>query len=241
MRRLLRSQPRRFGFGQPHRARPRRGCANITWGSQRALKTGTFYLARKRNFLLGSDTFPKADFTPAARAALARSLTAANIQQEVRYLNAAGRATFERPYGLAWLLQLSAEMKEWDDPQAREWASALEPLAQASVARISGWLPKLSYPIRTGEHNNTAFSLGLMLDYARAAKNASFEALLTARIRDYYLKDKACPLAYEPSGEDFLSPCLAEADAVRRVLAPAEFDESTVRARRKLRKANGSQ
>ena len=168
-------------------------------------------------------TFPKADFAPAARAALARSLTTANVQQEVRYLNAAGRATFERPYGLAWLLQLSAELQEWDDPRAREWAGALEPLAQASVARISGWLPKLSYPIRTGEHNNTAFSLGLMLDYARTAKNSPLEALLTARIRDYYLKDKACPLAYEPSGEDFLSPCLAEADAVRRVLAPAEF------------------
>lgn len=168
-------------------------------------------------------TFPKADFTPAARAALARSLTAANIEHEVRYLNAAGRATFERPYGLAWLLQLSAELKEWDDPQARQWAGALEPLAQASVARISGWLPKLSYPVRTGEHNNTAFSLGLMLDYARVSKNSTFEALLTSRIRDYYLKDKACPLAYEPSGEDFLSPCLAEADAVRRVLPQAEF------------------
>ena len=95
--------------------------------------------------------------------------------------------------------------------------------SRASVARVIAWLPKLSYPIRTGEHNNTAFSLGLMLDSARSAKNAPFEALLTARIRDYYLKDKACPLAYEPSGEDFLSPCLAEADAVRRVLPPAEF------------------
>ncbi|MBL0160558.1 MAG: DUF2891 domain-containing protein [Bryobacterales bacterium] len=168
-------------------------------------------------------TFPKADFAPAARAALQKSLTAANLQQEVRYLNATGRATFERPYGLAWLMQLSAELMEWDDPQARQWAAHLEPLVQASVARVIAWLPKLSYPIRTGEHNNTAFSLGLMLDSARSAKNAPFEALLTARIRDYYLKDKACPLAYEPSGEDFLSPCLAEADAVRRVLPPAEF------------------
>ena len=167
--------------------------------------------------------FPKAEFAIAARAALQQSLTAANIQQEVRYINAAGRATFERPYGLAWLLQLSAELREWDDPAARQWAGALEPLAQASIARVSGWLPKLSYPIRTGEHNNTAFSLGLMLDYARSAKNSQFEALLTARIRDYYLKDSACQLAYEPSGEDFLSPCLAEADAVRRVLPPAEF------------------
>jgi hypothetical protein len=168
-------------------------------------------------------TFPKADFTPAARAALARSLTAPNIQQEVRYLNAPGRATFERPYGLAWLLQLSAELQEWDDPQARQWSAALAPLAQASVARVGNWLPKLSHPIRTGEHNNTAFSLSLMLDYARITRASQFEALLTARIQEYYLKDRACPLAYEPSGEDFLSPCLAEADAVRRVLSQGEF------------------
>ncbi len=168
-------------------------------------------------------TFPRADFAGAARAALQRSLTAEHMAQEVRYLNAPGRATFERPYGLAWLLQLSAELREWDDPQARQWASVLEPLAEAAVARVSGWLPKLSYPVRTGEHNNTAFSLGLLLDYARVAKNPEFERLLTGRVRDYYLKDKACPLGYEPSGEDFLSPCLAEADAVRRVLPRAEF------------------
>lgn len=168
-------------------------------------------------------TFPQAEFAGAARAALARSLTAANMRQEIRYLEADGRSTFERPYGLAWLLQLSTELQEWDDPQAREWAATLEPLAQAAVARISAWLPKLSHPIRTGEHNNTAFSLGLMLDYARTAKNSKFEALLAGRARDFYQKDQGCPLAYEPSGEDFLSPCLAEADAVRRVLPRGEF------------------
>jgi hypothetical protein len=99
----------------------------------------------------------------------------------------------------------------------------LRPLAQAATARISSWLPKLEHPIRTGEHNNTAFALGVMLDYARASGSAEFGILLESRARDYYLKDRNCPLSYEPSGEDFLSPCLAEADAVRRILPEATF------------------
>jgi Protein of unknown function (DUF2891) len=167
--------------------------------------------------------FPQAPFAAEARRAVGQSLTPANIAQEVKYLNADGRAAFERPYGLAWLLQLAAELREWDTPEARQWSANLRPLEQAVIVRVSGWLPKLEHPIRTGEHNNTAFGMGLMLDYARIAGNGEFGKLLEARARDYYFKDKACPLAYEPSGEDFLSPCLAEADAMRRVLPPAEF------------------
>jgi hypothetical protein len=167
--------------------------------------------------------FPEAPFAAEARRAVAQSLTDANIRQEVKYLNAEGRNTFERPYGLAWLLQLAAELKEWDDADARKWSATLEPLERAAAARIASWLPKMDHPIRTGEHNNTAFGIGLMLDYARITGNAEFGKLVEGRARDYYLKDRACPLAYEPSGEDFLSPCLAEADAVRRILTPAEF------------------
>jgi hypothetical protein len=167
--------------------------------------------------------FPEAPFVADARLAVSRSLSAANIAQEIRYLSADGRNTFERPYGLAWLLQLAAELKEWDDPDARQWSAALRPLEQAVTARISSWLPKLDHPIRTGEHNNTAFGMGLMLDYARVTGNAEFGALVEARARDYYLKDRNCPLAYEPSGEDFLSPCLSEADLMRRILSREEF------------------
>lgn len=167
--------------------------------------------------------FPQAPFAAEARRAVARSLTAPNIAQEVAYLSAAGRNSFERPYGLAWLLQLAAELKELDDPEARRWSAVLRPLEVAVTARLSDWLPKLQHPIRTGEHNNTAFSLGLMLDYARITGSTEFGKLVEARTRDYYLKDRNCPLAYEPSGEDFLSPCLAEADVVRRILPPAEF------------------
>ena len=167
--------------------------------------------------------FPQAPFAGEARRAVARSLTAANIAQEVAYLNANGRNTFERPYGLAWLLQLAAELQEFDDAEARLWSAALRPLEAAVRARTAEWLPKLQHPIRTGEHNNTAFAMGLMLDYARVTGSTAFGAVVESRVRDYYLKDKDCPLAYEPSGEDFLSPCLAEADVVRRILPPAEF------------------
>ncbi len=168
-------------------------------------------------------TFPEAPFAARARAALGKSLTPANIEAEVRYFNAPGRVSFERPYGLAWLLQLAAELKEWDDAQAREWAATLAPLETGAANRLRDWLPKLSRPIRVGEHDQTAFAFGLILDWARQTGDTAMEQLLTQRVEAYYGKDKRCPLAYEPSGQDFLSPCLAEADLLRRILPPARF------------------
>src|SRR5438132_2875751 len=168
-------------------------------------------------------TFPDAPFAPSAREALRNSLTAENIAQEAAYLRAAGRASFERPYGLAWLLQLVAELREWEDPEAEQMAANLHPLEQAVLERLKDWLPKLSHPVRIGEHDQTAFALGLMLDYARNTGNEPFAKLLTDQARKFFLADKNCPLDYEPSGEDFLSPCLGEADVMRRVLAPKEF------------------
>jgi hypothetical protein len=166
---------------------------------------------------------PDAPFAAPAREALGRSLTPANVAVEVAYLEGKGRVSFERPYGLAWLLQLAAELREWGSPEARGWSAALAPLEKASAARIRDWLPKLTRPIRIGEHSQTAFSLGLVLDWARVAGETEAEALVVSRSRDFYGADRGCPLAYEPSGEDFLSPCLGEADLMRRVLAPAEY------------------
>jgi len=168
-------------------------------------------------------TFPNAAFAASARAALRRSLTADNIAQEAVYLRAEGRASFERPYGLAWLLQLATELREWDDPEARAMAADLRPLEQAALGRLEDWLPKLSYPVRIGEHEQTAFALGVMLDYAHAAGDTKFSDLLASKARQFYLGDRDCPLGYEPSGEDFLSPCLGEADLMRRVLPSDEF------------------
>jgi hypothetical protein len=168
-------------------------------------------------------TFSDAKFVPAAREALGQSLTAKNIAQEAAYLRGKGRASFERPYGLAWLLQLVSELKEWDDPQAKEMAANLHPLEEAALERLNDWLPKLPNPVRIGEHDQTAFALGLMLDYARGTSNENFAAVVITKARQFYFNDKACPVAYEPSGEDFLSPCLGEADLMRRVLSNQDF------------------
>ena len=168
-------------------------------------------------------TFPNASFSGAARDALRKSLTAENLKQEAAYIRGEGRASFERPYGLAWLLQLCAELRDWDDDQARGMAANLRPLEDAAVERLKTWLPKLSYPVRIGEHDQTAFGLGMILDYARSTKNDSLARLATDSAKKFFLADKNCPLNYEPSGEDFLSPCLAEADVMRRVLSQDEF------------------
>jgi len=167
--------------------------------------------------------YPDLPFAKDARAALARSLTPQNIAAEVAYLKAEGRASFERPYGMAWLLQLAAELRTWDDPQGRQWAAALAPLEQEVVARLSDWLPKLRYPIREGEHDQTAFAFGLAWDWAQVTGNERMTQLLRNKAVEFYLRDRECPLNYEPSGQDFLSPCLAEADFMRRVLSPKAF------------------
>lgn len=169
-----------------------------------------------------------------ARAALAASLTAERIAAEAAYLRAPGRASYERPYGLAWLLQLVLELREWaGDPaaapavraQAEAWQQALAPLVFAAREQLASWLPKLAYPIRIGEHDQTAFAFGVVLDWARGSGDAEMAALVEKTTLRLYEADRACPLAYEPSGQDFLSPCLAEADLLRRVMPPPRFAE----------------
>lgn len=167
--------------------------------------------------------YPGTPLAARAEAALAKSFTREQVAGELAYLNTPGRQEFERPYGLAWLLQLAQELREWDSPQARTWAQVLAPLEAEAVTRLSDWLPKLTRPIRTGEHSQTAFAFGLALDWARATKHEAFERLLVERSRTFYLNDRGCPLSYEPSGQDFVSPCLAEADLMRRVLPFSEF------------------
>ena len=173
--------------------------------------------------------FPEAAFAAPARAALSVSLTGPNVAAEVRYLEGAGRVSFERPYGLAWLLQLAAELREWaaaGSPGAAEAgaaAEALTPLEALAARRFTDWLPKLTYPIRAGEHSQTAFALGLVLDWARATGDEAMVGLIVERARAWHAADRACPLTWEPSGQDFLSPCLAEADLMRRIMPPPVF------------------
>ncbi len=156
-------------------------------------------------------------------AALDASFSAANIAGELVYFSAVDRVGFERPYGRAWFLQLTAELREWDSSEARRWLANLLPLEELIIDQTLAWLPNLNYAIRSGTHNQTGFGFGLMLDFARSAGAAPLEKLLVEKIEQFYLEDVDCPLSYEPSGEDFLSPCLMEADIVRRVLSDGDF------------------
>ena len=162
-----------------------------------------------------------------AIAKLSQSFTAENIAGEVTNYNRPEGGSWERPYGLAWYLQLTAELREWakenNDPQAKEWLEILEPLEADIANGLKGWLPRLAYPIRLGTHNQSAFAFGLMLDWARVAGDTEMERLIIERSKAFHMGDKNCPLAYEPSGEDFLSPCLMEADLMRRMMSTAEF------------------
>lgn len=168
-------------------------------------------------------TDPQSPMKPAILAALDRSFTKENIAAELAYISAEGRKGFERPYGTAWLLQLVAELDESDDPKLKAWRETLRPLEERIVTETTEWLPKLAYPIRLGTHNQSAFAFGLMIDYARQTGNAAFEKQLADKALEFHRADVNCPLAYEPSGEDFLSPCLMEADLMRRVMPQADY------------------
>ena len=167
--------------------------------------------------------YPDAGFASEAETALDESFKVEKVAIAVSSVTHDLRGSFERPYGVAWLLQLTAELREWDDPRAKRWLLALEPLEAVLVEEMETWLGKLAYPIRIGEHAQTAFAFGLFLDWAKAAGRDDFFKLVERRSRDFYLNDHNCPLAYEPGGQDFLSPCLAEADLMRRVMSNEEF------------------
>jgi hypothetical protein len=160
---------------------------------------------------------------PAIRAALRENLTLENILIERDYMASPHRRSFERTYGWAWLLKLAEELHTWDDPEAREWSSNLQPLAHLIVSLYLDFLPKQTYPIRVGTHPNTAFGLTFALDYARTLGHSALEQLIVERSLAYYFRDKDCPASWEPGGSDFLSPCLIEADLIRRVLPPKGF------------------
>jgi hypothetical protein len=141
----------------------------------------------------------------------------------VAYLDQPQRKSFERTYGWAWLLKLAEELRGFDDADARRWSDNLAPLAEAIAARYMDFLPRQTYPIRTGVHPNTAFGIAFALDYARAVGDRDLEALLVERARTYYGGDADYPADWEPGGEDFFSPALMEADLMRRVMHGDEF------------------
>jgi hypothetical protein len=167
--------------------------------------------------------FPELPEGAEIRKAVGENLTAENIQAEVAYLDQPNRKSFERTYGWAWLLKLAEELHTWDDPDGRVWSKNLEPLTAAIVERYTDFLPRQTYPIRRGVHANTAFGIAFAWDYAHTVGNETFEGLLAERAEDYYGGDADYPAAWEPGGDDFFSPCLLEADLMRRVMSTDEF------------------
>lgn len=168
---------------------------------------------------------PDGDWKDEARSKLEVNFSQQNIAGELANFERPARGSWERPYGWAWLLQLTAELREWDDPQAKIWLSRLEPLEQDIVEAFKAWLPKLAYPIRLGTHNQSAFAFTLMWDWAETAQDEEMLSLLRARSLAFHQGDINCPLNYEPSGEDFLSPCLMEADLMRRVMTQEVYSK----------------
>lgn len=166
--------------------------------------------------------FPKIPEAGAIRSVLDEHLNPETIAAELAYLEQPNRRSFERTYGWAWLLKLAAELEAWDSPDAARWRAALRPLAEAFAVRVRDFLPRQDYPIRTGVHPNTAYSLSLVLDYAEAVHDQALAELVKQRARAYFLADREAPLSWEPSGEDFLSPSLEEAALMARLLPKAE-------------------
>jgi hypothetical protein len=167
--------------------------------------------------------FPELPEAKEIRVVLEENLAPERIATEVAYFSQPGRRSFERTYGWAWLLKLAAELRSWDSPEARRWSANLQPLANRVTVAFLDFLPRQTYPIRTGVHPNTAFSLSLALDYARQARDSRLETLVCERARTYFGVDRNAPLGWEPSGEDFLSASLEEAALMAKVLSKSEF------------------
>lgn len=167
--------------------------------------------------------YPGSSVDAEIRQKLNENLSAENLLGELAYFEEAESKTFERTYGWAWYLRLVAELENWDDTAGQQWRENLRPLEKLLVQRTIDYLPKLSFPIRTGIHPDTGFALGQILDYARLLKLTELEQLIVQRARDYYQADVDYPTRYEPSGQDFFSSCLNEADLMRRVLPADEF------------------
>ena len=166
--------------------------------------------------------FPAMAPAPAIRALFDRQLTADKLDAERAYLARPASRGFERPYGWAWLLKLSAELRGFGDPSGAHWGVAMAPLAEAVADRFMDVLPRATYPVRTGTHHNIAFALALARDYAVAVEDDALLGLLWGKAVDWYGRDRDCQ-AWEPEGDAFLSPALIEAEAMRRLLPPAQW------------------
>jgi hypothetical protein len=167
--------------------------------------------------------FPELERTNNIKQKLLDNISQENMQTELEFFLGKYNKSWERTYGWAWYLKLVEELHTWDDPVARQLETNLQPLADLLVTRYFEFLPKLLYPIRVGEHPNTAFGMNFAWDYAVSVNDEKFQSLLIDNALRFFSQDTDCPIHYEPSGFDFLSACLEEAALMKRVLSRAEF------------------
>ena len=167
--------------------------------------------------------FPNLKDASKTKEILLTSISKENIEKEVAYFNKKYNKSYERTYGWAWLLKLAEELHTWNDPIAKELEQNLQPLTDLMVQKYIEFLPRLKYPIRVGEHSNTAFGLAFAWDYANTVGDKKILKIINNRAKDYFMNDKNCPISWEPSGFDFLSACLQEAAIMKRVLPKNEF------------------
>ena len=169
--------------------------------------------------------FPKSELATEIIQLFDNQFTAEKVHEELNYFSPKLEKSFERTYGWAWLLKLQAELIIVSEREQKNWCKNLQPLVDYVVSGYKIFLPKLVYPIRVGEHTNTAFGLSLALDYARVAKDVEFEKIICERAKDYFYADKNCPLSWEPGGFDFISPCLQEAELMSKVLPSEDYEK----------------
>lgn len=167
--------------------------------------------------------FPELENRDTILIKLKENISKKNIQQEIKYFEREQEYAYERMYGWNWLLKLQLELDSWDDENAKTLADNLRPLSEIIVKRYIEFLPKLNYPLREGTHGNTAFGMTFAFDYAKRTQNDTLKNVIEETARKLYLKDKNCPISWEPGGFDFFSPCLEEIDLMQRVLARDEF------------------
>lgn len=167
--------------------------------------------------------FPLLNNAGLIRLKLRENISSENVRKEVAYFRVEYNKTYERTYGWAWLLKLAEELHTWDDPLARELENNLQPLTDIIVQKYIDFLPRLNYPVRVGEHENTAFGLSFAWDYANTTGHKELKSVIESRAKEFYFNDANCPLDWEPGGYDFLSPCFEEIDLMRRVLNKDEF------------------
>jgi hypothetical protein len=168
--------------------------------------------------------FPQTAEVAEIRELFDAQLTPDKVRSELEYLAPPLRNTFERPYGWAWLLMLVAELNRHATDDGKRWSKALTPLADEFGRRFLGFLPKATYPTRVGTHFNSAFALTLALEYSEVMSDEPLRKLLVNKATAWYGNDVDCQ-AWEPGGDDFLSPALMEAECMRRVLAASDFQD----------------